>query len=89
MDPWVAGAAEEIAGRAERELEALVGVSSPSGAYSVTGIGLSPVLTTKEIFFSSNATSSMTAFSNLATGVDSTRPLPLPARTSILTRNMA
>jgi glutamate carboxypeptidase len=31
MEPWVAGAAEEIAGRAERELEALVGVSSPSG----------------------------------------------------------
>ena len=31
MDPWVARAAEEIAGRAERELEALVGVSSPSG----------------------------------------------------------
>lgn len=31
MDPWIARAAEEIAGRAERELEALVGVSSPSG----------------------------------------------------------
>lgn len=31
MDPWVARATEEIAGRAERELEALVGVSSPSG----------------------------------------------------------
>ena len=31
MDPWIAAAAEEIAGRAERELEALVGVSSPSG----------------------------------------------------------
>lgn len=31
MDDWIARAAEEIAGRAERELEALVGVSSPSG----------------------------------------------------------
>jgi glutamate carboxypeptidase len=31
VDPWVASAADEIAGRAERELEALVGVSSPSG----------------------------------------------------------
>ena len=31
MDPWVASAAEEISGHAERELEALVGVSSPSG----------------------------------------------------------
>lgn len=31
MDPWVEAAAAEIAGRAERELEALVGVSSPSG----------------------------------------------------------
>jgi glutamate carboxypeptidase len=31
VDPWVARAADEIAGRAERELEALVGVSSPSG----------------------------------------------------------
>lgn len=31
MDPWIAAAAEEIATRAERELEALVGVSSPSG----------------------------------------------------------
>jgi glutamate carboxypeptidase len=31
VDPWIARAAEEIAGRAERELEALVGVSSPSG----------------------------------------------------------
>lgn len=31
MDPWVAAGAEEIAGRAERELEALVAVSSPSG----------------------------------------------------------
>ena len=31
VDPWIAAAAEEIAGRAERELEALVGVSSPSG----------------------------------------------------------
>ena len=31
MDPWVARGAEEIAGRAERELEALVGVSSPHG----------------------------------------------------------
>lgn len=31
MDAWIAAAAEEIAGRAERELEALVGVSSPSG----------------------------------------------------------
>jgi glutamate carboxypeptidase len=31
VDPWVAAAAAEIAGHAERELEALVGVSSPSG----------------------------------------------------------
>jgi glutamate carboxypeptidase len=31
VDPWVASSAEEIAGHAERELEALVGVSSPSG----------------------------------------------------------
>jgi len=31
MDPWVQGAAEEIGRRAVRELEALVGVSSPSG----------------------------------------------------------
>lgn len=31
MEPWIAAAAEEIAARAERELEALVGVSSPSG----------------------------------------------------------
>ena len=31
MEPWIEAAAEEIAGRAERELEALVGVSSPSG----------------------------------------------------------
>jgi glutamate carboxypeptidase len=31
MDPWVQRAAVVIAGRAERELEALVGVSSPSG----------------------------------------------------------
>jgi glutamate carboxypeptidase len=31
VEPWIAAAAEEIAGRAERELEALVGVSSPSG----------------------------------------------------------
>lgn len=31
MDPWVAEAANEIARRAERELEALVAVSSPSG----------------------------------------------------------
>ncbi len=31
MDPWVRSTALEIAGRAERELEALVGVSSPSG----------------------------------------------------------
>lgn len=31
MDPWVAECAERIAVRAERELEALVGVSSPSG----------------------------------------------------------
>lgn len=31
MDPWVGGEAERIAGRAERELEALVAVSSPSG----------------------------------------------------------
>jgi glutamate carboxypeptidase len=31
VDPWVASAAEEISGHAERELEALVGVSSPSG----------------------------------------------------------
>jgi glutamate carboxypeptidase len=31
VDHWIAAAAEEIAGRAERELEALVGVSSPSG----------------------------------------------------------
>src|SRR3954471_23853256 len=28
---WIADSAEEIAARAERELEALVGVSSPSG----------------------------------------------------------
>ena len=28
---WIAASAEEIAARAERELEALVGVSSPSG----------------------------------------------------------
>jgi glutamate carboxypeptidase len=31
MDPWIAEHAERIAGRARRELEALVGVSSPSG----------------------------------------------------------
>ena len=31
MDPWVQRAAAVIAGRAGRELEALVGVSSPSG----------------------------------------------------------
>jgi glutamate carboxypeptidase len=31
MDPWVQAQAEEIARRAERELEALVAVSSPSG----------------------------------------------------------
>jgi glutamate carboxypeptidase len=31
MDPWVERCAAEIARRAERELEALVGVSSPSG----------------------------------------------------------
>ncbi len=31
MDPWVESSAAAIAGRAERELEALVGVSSPSG----------------------------------------------------------
>ena len=31
MDPWVQREAAEIAGRAERELEALVAVSSPSG----------------------------------------------------------
>jgi len=31
IDPWVAAAAVEIAARAERELAALVGVSSPSG----------------------------------------------------------
>jgi glutamate carboxypeptidase len=31
MDPWVEQAAQEIARHAERELEALVGVSSPSG----------------------------------------------------------
>lgn len=31
MDAWVARAADEIAGRIERELEALVAVSSPSG----------------------------------------------------------
>ncbi len=31
MDPWVANAAAEIAARAERDLEALVAVSSPSG----------------------------------------------------------
>jgi glutamate carboxypeptidase len=31
VDPWVASAGQEIAERAERELEALVGVSSPSG----------------------------------------------------------
>ena len=31
MDEWVASAAEEIAARAERDLEALVAVSSPSG----------------------------------------------------------
>ncbi|HEV2061769.1 MAG TPA: M20/M25/M40 family metallo-hydrolase, partial [Solirubrobacteraceae bacterium] len=30
-DPWVAAAASAIAARAERELDALVGVSSPSG----------------------------------------------------------
>lgn len=34
MDPFVAQAAAEIAARAERELEALVGVSSPSGDVS-------------------------------------------------------
>ena len=31
IDPWVAGEAPTVANRAERELEALVGVSSPSG----------------------------------------------------------
>jgi glutamate carboxypeptidase len=31
VEPWIEAAAQEIAGRAERELEALVGVSSPSG----------------------------------------------------------
>ncbi len=31
MDPWISQAAERIAGRAERELEALVAVSTPSG----------------------------------------------------------
>src|SRR5919202_5428892 len=31
MDPWVHSAAAEIARRAERELEALVAASSPSG----------------------------------------------------------
>ena len=31
MDPWIAETAEKIAARAERELEALVAVSSPSG----------------------------------------------------------
>lgn len=31
MDPWIASAAEEIAARAERDLDALVAVSSPSG----------------------------------------------------------
>ena len=31
MDAWVRGAAAEIGRRAVRELEALVGVSSPSG----------------------------------------------------------
>src|SRR5919206_1442624 len=31
MDPWVQSAAADIARRAERELEALVAVSSPSG----------------------------------------------------------
>ena len=31
IDPWVAAAAPAIAARAERELDALVGVSSPSG----------------------------------------------------------
>jgi glutamate carboxypeptidase len=31
MEPWVARAAEEIAARAERDLEALVAISSPSG----------------------------------------------------------
>jgi glutamate carboxypeptidase len=31
VDPWITAASEEIAARAERELEALVGVSSPSG----------------------------------------------------------
>src|SRR3954471_13310330 len=31
MDPWIESAAEEIARRAPRELEALVAVSSPSG----------------------------------------------------------
>jgi glutamate carboxypeptidase len=31
VDPWVETAAADIAGHAERELEALVGVSSPSG----------------------------------------------------------
>src|SRR5882762_6811441 len=35
MDPWVEAAAAEIARHAERELEALVSVSSPSG--DVTG----------------------------------------------------
>jgi glutamate carboxypeptidase len=31
VDPWISQAAERIAARAERELEALVGVSTPSG----------------------------------------------------------
>jgi glutamate carboxypeptidase len=31
MDPWIADRAQAIAARAERELEALVGVSTPSG----------------------------------------------------------
>src|SRR5882762_6245361 len=31
MDPWVQRTAADVASRAERELEALVGVSSPSG----------------------------------------------------------
>jgi len=31
VEPWIEAAAQEMAGRAERELEALVGVSSPSG----------------------------------------------------------
>ena len=34
MDEWLARAAEEIATRAERELEALVGVSTPSGDHA-------------------------------------------------------